>query len=268
MKFLLYCFEWMSGLKINYHKSEVIIFGVEENVQNRIANALNCTVGSLPMTYLGVPISDRVLGAGAFNFLVAKLRKRLQPWKAKNMSYGARTVLSNTSLGSLPIYTMGFYLLKQKVHMGMDSIRAQFFWRGDVDKFKYHMMKWEHLTTPKDFGGLGILNTTNMNIALLGKWIWRLYENNPDDICCQLLRKKCLGNKPFSLARSLGVSRFWQGLLDIRHHFQKGVTFQIHNGKSVLFWEDIWICTVLLRIKFPKILLSIDIRNAWLVIAR
>ena len=30
MKFLLYCFEWMSGLKINYHKSEVAVFGVDE----------------------------------------------------------------------------------------------------------------------------------------------------------------------------------------------------------------------------------------------
>jgi hypothetical protein len=26
-KFLLYCFENMSGLKINYHKSEVIVLG-------------------------------------------------------------------------------------------------------------------------------------------------------------------------------------------------------------------------------------------------
>lgn len=27
IKFLLYCFEWMPGLKINYHKSEVVTFG-------------------------------------------------------------------------------------------------------------------------------------------------------------------------------------------------------------------------------------------------
>lgn len=27
LKFLLYCFEWMSGLKINFHKSEVFIVG-------------------------------------------------------------------------------------------------------------------------------------------------------------------------------------------------------------------------------------------------
>jgi hypothetical protein len=28
MKFILYCFEWMSGLKINYQKSEAFIFGM------------------------------------------------------------------------------------------------------------------------------------------------------------------------------------------------------------------------------------------------
>jgi hypothetical protein len=29
MKFILYCFEWLSGLKINYHKSEAFIFGMK-----------------------------------------------------------------------------------------------------------------------------------------------------------------------------------------------------------------------------------------------
>lgn len=59
MKFLLYCFEWMSRLKINYHKSEVNVFGVNKMEQERIANMLNCNVGSLPMTYLGLPVNDK-----------------------------------------------------------------------------------------------------------------------------------------------------------------------------------------------------------------
>lgn len=66
VKFLLYCFEWMSGLKINYHKSEVVAFGYGEIQQQEIANALNCKVGKLPMTYLGFPISDKALGTKAF----------------------------------------------------------------------------------------------------------------------------------------------------------------------------------------------------------
>lgn len=32
-----------------------------------------------------------------------KLRKRLQPWKGKNITSGGRLLLTNTSLSSLPI---------------------------------------------------------------------------------------------------------------------------------------------------------------------
>jgi hypothetical protein len=62
MKFLLYCFEWMSGLKINYHKSEVVTFGVDKENEDRIANMLNCKVWGVPMKYLGFSISDKRLG--------------------------------------------------------------------------------------------------------------------------------------------------------------------------------------------------------------
>jgi hypothetical protein len=42
MKFILYCFEWLSGLKINSQKSEAFIFGCENQEKRRIANMLNC----------------------------------------------------------------------------------------------------------------------------------------------------------------------------------------------------------------------------------
>jgi hypothetical protein len=58
LKFILYCFEWLSGLKINYHKSEAYIFGKGEDEEVRIAKMLNCRLGKLPMTYLGIAISD------------------------------------------------------------------------------------------------------------------------------------------------------------------------------------------------------------------
>jgi hypothetical protein len=42
MKFLLYCFESMSGMKINYHKSEVFVMGCDVEEQQRLANLFNC----------------------------------------------------------------------------------------------------------------------------------------------------------------------------------------------------------------------------------
>jgi hypothetical protein len=58
LKFLLLCFENMSGLRINFHKSEVMALGSTGQDQDTIANMLNCKRGSFPFTYLGLPISD------------------------------------------------------------------------------------------------------------------------------------------------------------------------------------------------------------------
>lgn len=48
LKFILYCFEAMSGLKINYHKSAVYVFGRGNSDQERIANMFNCKLETLP----------------------------------------------------------------------------------------------------------------------------------------------------------------------------------------------------------------------------
>ena len=38
------------------------------------------------------------------------------------------------------------------------------------------MVKWINVCRPKDLGGLGVLNSIVLNIALLTKWIWRLFS--------------------------------------------------------------------------------------------
>jgi hypothetical protein len=48
-KFLLYYFENMFGLKINYHKSEVMVLGVSSEESARIARLFNYKEGVLPM---------------------------------------------------------------------------------------------------------------------------------------------------------------------------------------------------------------------------
>jgi hypothetical protein len=90
---LLYCFEWLFGLKINYHKSEAFTFGLGEEDSRRVANMLNCQLGKLPMKYLGIPLSDSSLGMGVFAGVVDKVAKRMPPWKGKNSSSGGEACL-------------------------------------------------------------------------------------------------------------------------------------------------------------------------------
>jgi hypothetical protein len=49
LKLLLLCFENISGLKINFAKSEVVVTGVTDLERRKVADARNCKLGSLPM---------------------------------------------------------------------------------------------------------------------------------------------------------------------------------------------------------------------------
>jgi hypothetical protein len=59
----------------------------------------------------------------------------------------------------------------------MNKSRSHFFWEWVGTKRKYHMVDWATFCKPREFGGLGVLNTKFMNIALMLKWAWKLYQN-------------------------------------------------------------------------------------------
>ena len=81
LKFILLCFECLSGLRINFHKSEVMVLGSTDLDNQRIANLLNCKLGAFPFTYLGIPISDRALTAGTrVPYLGRSARGRTLGW--------------------------------------------------------------------------------------------------------------------------------------------------------------------------------------------
>jgi hypothetical protein len=129
LKFLLLCFESMSGLRINFHKSEVLVLGTSEAEQTRIANMLNCKAGSFPLSYLGLPIGERALTAGDWASLTSMVAKRNDPWMGKLMSSAARLTLTNACLSNMPLHAMGFCMLGDGVHKTMDKFRSRFFGR-------------------------------------------------------------------------------------------------------------------------------------------
>lgn len=75
------------------------------------------------------------------------------------MSSAARLILTNTSLSSLPLFTMGMFLLAYGVHAKFYMPRSRFFWEGTGLKKKYHLVKWAAVCRPKEYRGLGITNS-------------------------------------------------------------------------------------------------------------
>jgi hypothetical protein len=88
LKFLLICFDMMSGMKINFHKSVVIVMGSDAQEQARVALLLKCNQGKFPFTYLGFMISDRKLSIADVEPLVAMVGKMVTPWQGKIHVFG------------------------------------------------------------------------------------------------------------------------------------------------------------------------------------
>lgn len=99
-------------------------------------------------------------------FLTEKVAKRVDPWRGKFTSSGCKLVLINSCLTSLPTFAMGLFLLTDDTHNEMDKVRARFFWKGTGLKCRYHMVKLVSICKPKDYGGLGVINTKLMKKAL------------------------------------------------------------------------------------------------------
>ncbi|XP_071677031.1 uncharacterized protein [Lolium perenne] len=126
-KFLLLCFEAMSGLKINFDKSEVVVLGYPPEVQQRIADNLNCRLATFPVNYLGVPVRDSRILIRDLAPLVGRVREKAEPWCGRFTSKGSKTVLIDSCLSSLPMYIMGLYLLPEGVHAAFDKELSRFF---------------------------------------------------------------------------------------------------------------------------------------------
>jgi hypothetical protein len=108
LKFLLLCFETMSGLKINFDKSEVVILGYSPKDQQQIADSLNCRLTSFPVSYLGMPIWDSRILIKDLDPLVERVKSKAEPWRGKFTSKGSKTILINSCLSSLPCTLWGY----------------------------------------------------------------------------------------------------------------------------------------------------------------
>jgi hypothetical protein len=59
VKLIISAFEQLSGLKINFHKSELFCFGDAKDGTHLNAELFGCGLGCFPISYLGIPIHYR-----------------------------------------------------------------------------------------------------------------------------------------------------------------------------------------------------------------
>jgi hypothetical protein len=169
------------------------------------------------------------------------------------LAMGGKVSLINSSLSSIPlIYMLSFYRVPKGPLGRMNMHRSRFLWEEEKGKKKYHLVGWDIVCLPKDQDGLGILNLNLMNISLLAKWFWNLF--NEDGVWQRIFRLKYLSSKTFGHVESKPrYSHFWQGLMEAKKMFWPFCRIMVGNEMNTRFWEDHWINDQPLSLVFPKV---------------
>jgi hypothetical protein len=139
------------GLAINPAKSSFAPFNLTEQQRHVAAIIIGYKMQSLPIIYLGMPLTATKPSKELFIPLVEKIERRLQKWQRKLISKGGRSQLVASVLSTVPIYFMMYFQLRKWVIKRLDKIRRDLLWVKNTKMPRgVHFINWQTICIPKE----------------------------------------------------------------------------------------------------------------------
>jgi hypothetical protein len=179
-------------------------------------------VGSFPFTYLGLPLDLTKALVKDYALLICRIERKLSA-SSQFLTYAGRLHLINSVISSLPTYFMCTLKLPATVIEIIDKHRRNYLWRGKEFSHKgYNLAAWDLVQQPKDKGGLGVINLSVQNDALLLKHLDKFYRKENVQ-WVKLIWDKYYENFVPHLSREKG-SFWWKDILRL-NVFYRGWPF-------------------------------------------
>jgi hypothetical protein len=130
-----------------------------------------------------------------------------------------------------------------KLHKGvieqLDKYRKHCLWRGaDLNAKHPSKAAWPSVCLPKKEEGLGVINLSLHNDALLMKFLHKFYSK-ADIPWVHLVWNNYYANGRMSGQQRKG-SFWWRDIVKLIPRFKPMTSVHVHDGSSVLLWQDIW----------------------------
>lgn len=126
IKFILYLFKLLLGLKININKSTLVGPNLQHQQTLGCAALLGYKILKLPIQYLKIPLHQKALLVSYSNFVVNKVERKLASWKKQSLSLTSRLILVNSILRAIPDYWMSVYQLPSLTITKIDGMCSHF----------------------------------------------------------------------------------------------------------------------------------------------
>ncbi|XP_050238489.1 uncharacterized protein LOC126687979 [Mercurialis annua] len=123
---ILHCFELISGLEINFHKSSITGINMDDYSMSLAADILSCKIEHFPITYLGLPLSIKKLNVEQWDPIIHSFSTQLSSWRGSLLSPTGRLVLIKSVLSSLPVYYMCSFCAPPSVISYLEKFMRKF----------------------------------------------------------------------------------------------------------------------------------------------
>ncbi|XP_060974139.1 uncharacterized protein LOC133039295 [Cannabis sativa] len=242
LKTIIAEYSMLSGQQINFTKSELCVGSkIKQEDGNTLAAELGVNLVECHTKYLGMPATVGRRKKEVFEYIRAKIRAKLQGWKANLFSQAGREILLKAIIQAMPTYVMSCFRLPKELIKDIHSMMARFWWGSSDSKHKIHWGKWNKLCKPKEKGGMGFKNLEKFNQALLAKQGWKII-NNPHSMMARVLKACYFTNNSFLEAKVGGYGSFiWRSILWGREIIAKGTRWRVLSGKDIRINEDKWL---------------------------
>ncbi|XP_026428975.1 uncharacterized protein LOC113324891 [Papaver somniferum] len=129
----LQIYEGITGLPVNLQKNSVVSIGADNKVKD-CAEILSCTIETLPIKYLGMPVGATCNTRIIWDVVIEKVQKRLAPWRRKFFNKAGRLFLIKSTLAAMPIYFMFIIPMPVCVEKTLSQIMRNFLWGSSAEK--------------------------------------------------------------------------------------------------------------------------------------
>ncbi|KAL0293424.1 UNVERIFIED_CONTAM: putative ribonuclease H protein [Sesamum angustifolium] len=223
----------------NPAKSQIILSRAVQQQRQQILEHLGFQEGSLPIKYLGIPLTSSRLTIADCRPLLDKVDTRLAGWNNQILTYAGRLQLIKSVLSTLHSYWASVFILPKGVLKNLEQKMRTFLWQGHSGRGNAKVA-WDQICKPKTEGGLGISSLITTNQALILKQLWRILQNDGTSIWVDWVQHYRLRHATiWTLKRTTG-SWSWKKILKLRHLLQRGVIYKVGDGSSFSLWQDIW----------------------------
>jgi hypothetical protein len=135
LKALLHTFAELTGLCVNYRKSQMYSINVPHEKMVILASTFGCDIGSMPFTYLGLPMGTTKPKIDELVPLMDRVEHRLSACSTW-LSYFGRLEMINSAITPITTYAMCTIKLPKGVIENIDKARKQCLWRGNSEQKK------------------------------------------------------------------------------------------------------------------------------------